>query len=402
MAAKVVVIGAGIVGLSTAAEIQRRLPDARVSIIEKEEDICLHQTGRNSGVTHSGIYYKPGSFKARFCAQGRHDIESYAARHGIPYVRTGKLIVATEPNELPRLVALEERGREHGLTITRLNPSEALHFEPHVNCVGAIHVAETGIIDYRGVARQLLADLEALGGRLDLRQRVEGVRRDNRQWTIQTPEASFCADYVVNCAGLYSDVVASGFGLEKFRTRIIPFRGEYFHLTDSASRLVRGLIYPVPNPDLPFLGVHLTRMIDGAVHAGPNAVLALAREGYKWSDINWSDLARTLTHPGFLRLASQNLATGIYEIRRSLSQRIFVRDLQRLVPDIRGEHLVPSAAGVRAQAVDPDGSLVDDFRIINGWKSLHVVNAPSPAATSALAIGRYVADEVMSNLRDQR
>ena len=400
MAREVVVIGAGIVGLSTASELQRRIPDARVTVLEKEADICLHQTGRNSGVTHSGIYYKPGSFKAQFCSEGRRAIETYAAEHGISYKRTGKLIVATERDELPRLAALEERGRQHGLTITRLDQADALQFEPHVNCIGAIHVAETGIIDYKGVARQMLADLEASGGQLVLGQHVDSVRRGSGRWTIASSGASHTADYVVNCAGLHSDVIANGFGLEKFRTRIIPFRGEYFDLAESAARLVNGLIYPVPNPELPFLGVHLTRMINGAVHAGPNAVLALAREGYKWTHVNGKDLARTLAYPGFLRLASRNLAIGAYEVRRSLSRRLFVRDLQRLVPEIRREHLVKSAAGVRAQAVDPDGSLVDDFRIINGWKSLHVVNAPSPAATSALAIGRHVANQVVRELSD--
>lgn len=401
MAHDVIVIGAGIVGLATASQIQRQIPASRVTVLEKESDICIHQTGRNSGVTHSGIYYKPGSFKADFCTQGRRAIEDYAERHGIPYVRTGKLIVATEPDELPRLAALEERGRQHGLTITRLDPVEARQFEPHVNCISAIHVGETGIIDYVGVARQMLTDLEVSGGALELGQRVDNVRRIQGRWVVDSNGNSRSADFVVNCAGLYSDVVAKGFELEKFRTKIIPFRGEYFDLTEAAARLVKGLIYPVPNPDLPFLGVHLTRMISGSVHAGPNAVLALSREGYSWSKLNARELIDTVSYPGFLRLASRNLSVGAYEVRRSLSRRLFVRDLQRLVPEICNEDLVKSSAGVRAQAVDPDGSLVDDFRIVNGWKSLHVVNAPSPAATSALAIGKHVAHEVVRELGDR-
>jgi len=401
VALDVIVIGAGIVGLATASQIQRQIPGVRVTVLEKEADVCLHQTGRNSGVTHSGIYYKPGSFKANFCAQGRTAIEDYAQRHGISYARTGKLIVATDPDELPRLAALEERGRQHGLTITRLDPIEAKQFEPHVNCISAIHVGETGIIDYVGVARRMRADLEEAGGGLELNQRVTEVRRTHGRWAIDSNGTVRSADFVVNCAGLHSDVVAKGFELEKFRTKIIPFRGEYFDLTESAARLVKGLIYPVPNPELPFLGVHLTRMINGAVHAGPNAVLALSREGYTWSKLNVRELLGTLLYPGFLRLASKNVSVGAYEVRRSLSRRLFVRDLQRLVPEIRGEHLVKSAAGVRAQAVDPDGSLVDDFRIVNGWKSLHVVNAPSPAATSALAIGNHVADQVVRELGDR-
>jgi len=398
MVLKVTVIGAGIVGMSTAAELQRRDSNLRVTVLEKETEVGLHQTGRNSGVTHSGIYYKPGSFKAKFCIQGRREIEDFAARHQIGYRRTGKLIVATDSEELPRLALLEERGREHGLTITRLDRDEAREFEPHVNCLSAVHVAETGIIDFGGVVRQLRNELREAGGDVQLGQYVKTVRRTQKGWLIDSGGESRAADFVVNCGGLHSDVIARQFGLENFRTRVIPFRGEYFDLAESSARLVNGLIYPVPNPDLPFLGVHLTRMINGSVHAGPNAVLALAREGYRWRKVSSRDLLGTLLFPGFFKLAARNIRVGTYELARSLSTRLFLRDLQRLVPEINRKDLLKSAAGVRAQAVDRDGSLVDDFRVISGWKSLHVVNAPSPAATGALAIGRYIADQARGEL----
>jgi len=391
---KIVVIGGGIVGLASARALTQILPNAHVTLTEKEDDICRHQTGRNSGVVHSGIYYKPGSFKADFCRTGRVAVEEFAEQHGVAYQRTGKLIVATHQRETAGLEALFQRGKEHGLNVSKLTKEEAREFEPHVSCVGAVRVAETGIIDFVGIARALSNLFADRGGQVQLREQVTGAVRKSNGWQLETTRTSIEADFVVNCAGLYSDDIARSFGLSSLRTRIIPFRGEYFDLSPTAAGLVRGLIYPVPNPELPFLGVHLTRMINGAVHAGPNAVLALAKEGYTWAAIKPRELARTVTYPGFLRLARRNLPVGLYEVRRSLSRRLFVRDLQRLVPEIRRGDLVKSAAGVRAQAVDPNGALVDDFRIVAGDRSLHVVNAPSPAATSCLAIGEHVAGEV--------
>jgi (S)-2-hydroxyglutarate dehydrogenase len=396
---RIAVIGGGVVGLASAAALINRIPDAKIELLEKENDICRHQSGRNSGVVHSGIYYKPNSFKAEFCRVGRIAIENFAEQHGVEYQRTGKLIVATDRREMAALNALFQRGQEHGLNVLKLTLDEARQFEPNVSCVGAVYVPETGIIDYVGIARVLAAQLNENGGRLLLGQRVASAVRTLKGWQVDTLTDSIEADYVVNCAGLHSDDLANVFGMSTHKTRIIPFRGEYFDLKPSAASLVRGLIYPVPDPELPFLGVHLTRMINGSVHAGPNAVLAMSKEGYKWTSINPREITRTISYPGFLRLARRNFDVGLYEVRRSFSKRLFVRDLQRLVPEIRQEDLVRSAAGVRAQAVDSTGALVDDFRIVPGDRSLHVVNAPSPAATCCLTIGKYIADEVLQLIR---
>ncbi|WP_027483715.1 L-2-hydroxyglutarate oxidase [Deinococcus pimensis] len=387
------VIGGGIVGLATADALQRRYPDALVVVLDKEDGPARHQTGRNSGVIHSGIYYKPGSLKARLGRAGNRSMVEFCQRHGVPHEVCGKVIVATTPDELPGLERLLERGLLNGLDVRRLGPGELREHEPHARGVAALFVASTGIADYRRVCEVLADGIRARGGRLYYGARVTDVRRDPRGYTLDTTNGLFAAHVLVNCAGLHSDRIARLAGADP-GGRIVPFRGEYYELTPERRHLVRGLIYPVPNPDFPFLGVHFTRMTDGSVHAGPNAVLALAREGYRKTDVNPRDLAEVLTYPGFLRLARGNLREGAMEIVRSLSKTAFVRSLQALVPEVTEADVVPSEAGVRAQALTPDGALVDDFLLVDAPDALHVCNAPSPAATSSLEIGRVVAERV--------
>ena len=383
-----VVIGGGILGLAVADRICTRRPGSHVTVVEKESRWATHQTGRNSGVVHSGLYYKPGSYKATMCREGARSMMQFAAAEGVAVERCGKLVVATSPDEVPRLRALAERGRQNGLHVRELDPAAARDIEPYVACTAALHVAETAIIDYRGVCEALVRRLEAAGADLRLSTRVVGLHENDRGTTVETETGTIDGD-VVNCAGLQSDLVASLDG-RRLPVRIIPFRGEYFELRPQSHHLVRGLIYPVPDPRFPFLGVHLTRMIDGGVHAGPNAVLALAREGYTWRTVRARELAATLAYPGFWRLASRHARTGLAEVTRSLSRRRFADSLQKLVPEIVQDDLVPAPAGVRAQAVLRDGSLVDDFLVERHGRTVHVLNAPSPAATSALEIAAHV------------
>ncbi|NHA69876.1 L-2-hydroxyglutarate oxidase [Phycicoccus flavus] len=394
MTRRVVVVGGGIVGLAVAERTLREDPSARVTVLEKEPGWARHQTGRNSGVVHSGLYYPPGSAKARWCRTGAEELLRFAADEGVPHARTGKLVVATEDAELPRLEALYERGRANGLAVRRLDADEARAHEPHVAARAALHVPETGVVDYAAVCAALVRRLTAAGA--DLRTGVEVVGgADGRSHAVvETTGGSLAADVVVTCAGLHGDVVARLLGHEP-SVRIVPFRGEYRTLTASAASLVRGLVYPVPDPALPFLGVHLTRGVDGVVHAGPNAVLALAREGYRWRDVDPRELAATLGSPGFLRLARRRARTGAQEALRSLSARRFGDALRRLVPELRDEDLRPAPAGVRAQAVRPDGTLVDDFLVERSGHCVHVLNAPSPAATASLEIARHVVAEVL-------
>lgn len=384
------VVGGGVVGLATARELLRRFPGASLVVLEKEADWAAHQTGRNSGVIHSGIYYKPGSLKARFARDGSRSMIEFCAEHGIAHEVTGKLIVATSPEELPRLSALEERGRAHGLAVERLEGAGLKEREPHVEGIAGLWVPSTGIADYRAVARTLARLVAAAGGELRTLVRVTGARDLGDRHVLETSSGSVEARVLVNCAGLHSDRVARLAGARP-GARIVPFRGEYFELVPHRRGLVKGLIYPVPNPDFPFLGVHFTRGVDGGVHAGPNAVLALAREGYRKTDLDLADLAETLAFRGFWRLAARHAGEGLREAWRSASKAAFVRSLQRLVPGVRAEDLVPAAAGVRAQALAPDGRLVDDFLIVEGPRAVHVCNAPSPAATASLEIGRAVA-----------
>lgn len=393
-----VVIGGGIVGLATARSILVKDPSAELVIIEKETRLAGHQTGRNSGVIHSGIYYQPGSAKALMCQAGLRSMVEFVSTRGIPYERTGKLIVATSADEIPRLDALHERGKANNVTVRRIGPDEAREFEPNVSCVAALYVADTAITDYTAVCNTLADELRDAGAYIRLATKVTALLPAGRKTLVATSSVDEAADVVINCAGLYSDQLAAMDGVVT-DARIVPFRGEYYELRPERSHLVNGLIYPVPNPSFPFLGVHLTKMIDGSVHAGPNAVLALAREGYRWRDVVGRELWSTLGFPGFWRLARANLREGMQEVARSLSTKRFADSLARLVPDVTVDDLVPSKAGVRAQALRRDGALVDDFLIERRGRNVHVLNAPSPAATSSLEIGDHVATLATAHLR---
>lgn len=393
----VLVVGGGIVGLSTAYAITRAAPGTRVTVLEKESGPARHQTGRNSGVIHSGIYYRPGSLKARYAVRGAAEMVKFCAEYGIPHAVTGKLIVATERDELPRLHALVQRGRENGIPVRELGPAQIGEYEPEVRGLAGIHVGTTGICDYVAVARQLA---ESSGAEIRYGARVVRVdRRPDLGVAVRTA-GPWGGEVVrgrvlVNCAGLYCDEVARLTGDDP-GMRIVPFRGEYFTL--ARPELVRGLVYPVPDPAFPFLGVHLTRGIDGGVHIGPNAVPALAREGYGWGTVRVRELGATVAWPGTWRIAARHWRYGGGELRRSVSKRAFARAVRRLLPVVSEGDLVPAAAGVRAQAVLRDGTLVDDFLIREGARAVHVLNAPSPAATASLPIGREVARRALAVL----
>ncbi|MEU3843974.1 L-2-hydroxyglutarate oxidase [Streptomyces sp. NPDC028635] len=392
----VLVVGGGIVGLSTAYAITRAAPGTRVTVLEKETGPARHQTGRNSGVIHSGIYYKPGSLKARYAVRGAAEMVKFCAEYGIAHAVTGKLIVATERDELPRLHALVQRGRENGIPVRELGASQIAEYEPEVRGLAAIHVGTTGICDYVGVARQLA---EASGAEIRYGSRVVQVdRRPSLGVAVRTAAGDVVrARALVNCAGLYCDEVAGLTGDDP-EVRIIPFRGEYYEL--ARPELVKGLVYPVPDPAFPFLGVHLTRGIDGGVHVGPNAVPALAREGYGWGVVRPRELAGTLAWPGSWQIARRHWRYGAGELRRSVSKAAFVDAVRRLLPAVEEEDLVRTDPGVRAQAVLRDGTLVDDFLIREGARTVHVLNAPSPAATASLPIGREVARRALKALAE--
>ncbi|MGW7543930.1 L-2-hydroxyglutarate oxidase [Streptomyces sp. NPDC054770] len=390
----VLVVGGGIVGLSTAYAITRASPGTRVTVLEKEAGPARHQTGRNSGVIHSGIYYRPGSLKARYAVKGAAEMVKFCAEYGIAHAVTGKLIVATEREELPRLHALVQRGRENGIPVRELGAAQIGEYEPEVRGLAAIHVGTTGVCDFVGVARQLG---EASGAEIRYGARVARVdRRPERGVAVLTTRGDVVrARVLVNCAGLHCDEVARLTGDEP-GMRIVPFRGEYYEL--ARPELVRGLVYPVPDPAFPFLGVHLTRGIDGGVHIGPNAVPALAREGYGWGVVRPREVAGTLAWPGSWALARRHWRYGGGELLRSVSKRAFTTAVRRLLPAAEVADLVPAAAGVRAQAVLRDGTLVDDFLIKEGPRAVHVLNAPSPAATASLPIGREVARRALETL----
>ncbi|MGW7384090.1 L-2-hydroxyglutarate oxidase [Streptomyces sp. NPDC054794] len=390
----VLVIGGGIVGLSTAYAITRAAPGTRVTVLEKEPGPARHQTGRNSGVIHSGIYYRPGSLKARYGVRGAAEMVKFCAEYGIAHAVTGKLIVATERDELPRLHALVQRGRENGIPVRELGVAQIGEYEPEVRGLAAIHVGTTGVCDFVAVARQLA---QASGAEIRYGSQVVRVdRRPERGVAVLTAAGDVVRGRVlVNCAGLYCDEVARLTGDEP-GMRIVPFRGEYYEL--ARPDLVRGLVYPVPDPAFPFLGVHLTRGIDGGVHIGPNAVPALAREGYGWGVVRPRELAGTVVWPGAWRMAGRHWRYGAGELRRSVSRGAFTEAVRRLLPAVREEDLVPAASGVRAQAVLRDGTLVDDFLIREGARAVHVLNAPSPAATASLPIGREVARRALAVL----
>ncbi|MFD5662598.1 L-2-hydroxyglutarate oxidase [Streptomyces hirsutus] len=391
---EVLVIGGGIVGLSTAYAITRAAPGTRVTVLEKEPGPARHQTGRNSGVVHSGIYYRPGSLKARYAVQGAAEMVKFCAEYGIPHAVTGKLIVATRRDELPRLHALVQRGRENGLAVRELGAAQIAAYEPEVEGLAAIHVGTTGVCDYAAVARRLAA---ASGAEIRYGARVTRVdRRPDLGVAALTAAGDVVRGRVlVNCAGLYCDEIARLTGDDP-GMRIVPFRGEYYEL--ARPELIRGLVYPVPDPAFPFLGVHLTRGIDSGVHVGPNAVPALAREGYDWRTVRPRELAATLAWPGSRHLARRHWRHGTGELHRSLSRRAFTEAVRRLVPAVREADLVPAPAGVRAQAVLRDGTLADDFLIRETPRAVHVLNAPSPAATASLPIGREVARRTLAVL----
>lgn len=382
-----VIVGGGIVGLATALALAEQ-GDAPI-VLEAEDGVARHQTGHNSGVIHSGLYYKPGSLKAQTCRDGLAAMYRFCEEEGVPHRRCGKLVVAVNEAELPRLAALEERGRANGVSVRRL-PGEALReYEPEVAGVAGLWVEETGIVDYTRVSEAMARKLARLGGSVRTGHRVEAIARDDGRIILETTGGTLRTSRMVNCAGLQSDRVARMAGVEP-GVRIVPFRGEYYVLSSQAAHLVRGLIYPVPDPALPFLGVHFTRGIDDVVEAGPNAVIALRREGYRWSDISPRDIFDWASFPGFWRMARKQWRNAASEIGRSLSRPRFLRSLQTLLPRLSDADIVRGGSGVRAQAVDRTGKLVDDFHIQTAPGMVHVLNAPSPAATASLAIGREI------------
>ena len=389
----VIVIGGGIVGLATAYRLTERYPNLRVVVLEKEGHVAPHQTGRNSGVLHSGIYYTPASLKASLCVTGKRELEAFCEAQGVAFDLCGKVIVAVDDTELPRLDALYQRGMANGVVCEMIGPERLRELEPHAVGLRAIHIPGTGIVDYRGVCERLAALLGERGSDVRFGARVLGIRETDTGIVAESSAGPFSAKYGVNCAGLHADRVARLSGAAP-SVKIIPFRGEYYKLAPEAERLCRGLIYPVPDPRFPFLGVHFTRMTAGGVECGPNAVFAFAREGYRKRDISPRDLAEALGFAGFRKLARTHWRMGAAEMWRSFSKTAFLRALQRLVPEIRAEDLAPAPAGVRAQAIGPDGALVDDFAFEERPRFVNVLNAPSPAATAALAIGRLVADRL--------
>lgn len=389
-----VVVGGGIVGLATAYALLRRRPGLRVVVIEKEPQVGQHQSAHNSGVLHAGLSYAPGSLKARLAVSGLRQMVAFCRDHGVPHEICGKLVVAVDQSECGRLQALFERGQRNGLCGLRwMAAEEAREVEPHVRCVAAVHVPEEGITDYGAVSRALADWLGGHGAEISLGAPVTGMRRWGSRWEVITPSAVHGTDVVVNCAGLHADTVASLAG-ERPPCRIVPFRGEYYRLRPDREWLVRNLVYPVPDPAFPFLGVHFTRRIGGGIEAGPNAVLALAREGYAWSIVDPWELGETLLYPGLWRFLGRHPRTSWGELRRSLSRRLFCASLQRLVPELREADLAPGGAGVRAQAMLPTGELVQDFLLLTRPGAIHVLNAPSPGATASLAIGEELAARI--------
>lgn len=393
-----IMIGGGIVGLATAYQLLENKPDLKILLLEKEDALAKHQTGNNSGVIHSGLYYKPGSLKAKNCIEGYRMLLEFAEKHNISYELCGKVVVATSKEEVPLLDALYKRGLENGLTeITKINQKELREIEPHCAGIEAIKVPYTGIIDYKAVSLKLGELIEKQGGEIKLSTKVEKISKSQNGAIVHTSRGEFETKLVINCAGLYSDKIAS-LTHPKLDVRIIPFRGEYYMLSEKASHLVKHLIYPVPDPNFPFLGVHFTRMIEGGIEAGPNAVFAFKREGYKKTSLNFSELWESLSWPGFRKVATKYWKTGLGEFYRSYSKSAFTHALQKLIPEVKETDLIPAGAGVRAQACDRNGGLIDDFAFTENEYTIHVLNAPSPAATSSLSIGKYVADKAIAKI----
>ena len=394
---RVIVTGGGIVGLATAYRLRERIPAADITVLEKESQVGRHQTAHNSGVLHCGLYYKPGSVKARLAVEGIRQMVAFCQENGVPHEICGKLVVAADDTEVERLRGLQERGTANGLAGLRwLGREEMREIEPHVGGVAALRVPQEGIVDYARVCEALVSRLGERGAGVVTSARVMRLRPSGAGWVAETTAGEFAADYLINCAGLHCDRVAELAG-ERRDMRVLPFRGEYYKIRADRQGLVRNLIYPVPDPAFPFLGVHFTRLIHGGIEAGPNAVLATAREGYRKSDLNVRDLADVLTYGGFWRFLRRYPSMCWYELRRSFSRALFCRSLQRLVPEIEPGDLATGGSGVRAQAVAPEGDLVQDFRFIERANALHVLNAPSPAATASLAIGAEIASKVPVN-----
>ena len=394
MQADIAIVGGGIVGLATAYYLTQKFEDKKIVVLEKESELAFHQTGNNSGVIHSGLYYKPGSLKAKNCIEGYNMLIDFCNENKIPYDLCGKLVVATDKSELGRLRDLYDRGRENGLEgLELLDKEQIKEIEPHLACIQGIRVPQTGIIDYKVVCNKLAEKIELSCGDIHLNTLVRSIDDSGEEVQIVTNKSFVECKMVINCAGLYSDKVAS-MHLGNIDTKIIPFRGEYYELTTEAEHLVKHLIYPVPDPAFPFLGVHFTRMISGGIEAGPNAVFAFKKEGYKRTDFDFKEFFASLLWPGFQKVMLKYWKTGLGEMYRSFNKKAFTKALQRLVPEIKEEHLVESPAGVRAQACDRTGGLLDDFKLITEKRAIHVINAPSPAATSSLSIGKTIAEMV--------
>lgn len=394
---KLIVIGGGLVGLATAYKYLRAFPSSAVTILEKESALGQHQSSHNSGVLHCGLYYSPGSAKARLAVSGIREMTEFCRTHNVPHDICGKLVVATHATEIPRLQFLLDRGRQNGLTGLRwLEPHEMRQIEPNVNGVAALHVPEEGIVDYPAVCEAVKIEILNRGGTIVTGANATHLQRNSDIWTVETSAGNFQSDSLVNCAGLYSDRVSQAAGHRR-QTRIVPFRGEYYKLKPDRQHLVRNLIYPVPDSQFPFLGVHFTRLIRGGIEAGPNAVLAFSREGYTKTTLNLRDLADALTFPGLWRFLRRHPRMCFQEALGSLSKKHFCRALQRLVPAVRPDDLEPGGSGVRAQAMTPEGRLVEDFHLVRGPNSLHVLNAPSPAATASLAIGGEIITQLQNN-----
>lgn len=393
----IVIIGGGIVGLATAMKMSQKYPNLDIAVIEKENDFALHQTGHNSGVIHAGIYYKPGSKKGNFCYAGSKELRKYCDSKDIPYELCGKLIVATNIKELEMLKDLHSRGLSNGVDgLKMIGKDEMKEIEPHASGIGALHSPNTGIVDYGIVAKSYAADAKKQGVDLYTSCKFIGYKSLNGKTYLNTTKGDFQTEWTINCGGLYADKIAVKMDVHS-DTRIIPFRGEFFSIIPSKSSMIKGLIYPVPQPELPFLGVHFTKRVDGNIEVGPNAVLAFAREGYKKTDVNIGDLIEYIRFPGFWRMSATHWKTGFDEQWRSVFKKVFARSLQKLVPEIKEEDLCNPSAGVRAQAVSFRGEIVQDFKILTGPKSIHVLNAPSPAATASLIIGEEIAQSAKSN-----
>ncbi|BAP17825.1 L-2-hydroxyglutarate oxidase [cyanobacterium endosymbiont of Epithemia turgida] len=383
------IIGGGIVGLATGMALGHKYPNASIVVLEKEACIAFHQTSRNSGVIHSGIYYQPGSFKAKFTSVGNQSMVDFCRTYNIPYEVCGKVIVATKETDLLLLDNFYQRGLEKKLKVKKISSQEVREIEPYVNCLAGVYVPTSGITDYTKISQKYSELIQEQGGEICLNTEVKKIVKTSESQVLETNQGAIKTSFVINCAGLYSDRVAKLAEVDS-QVKIIPFRGEYYELTPEKRYLVKNLVYPVPNPQFPFLGVHFTRMIDGSVHAGPNAVLSLKREGYKKTDFNIKDFAEVMTYPGFWKLAAKHADEGIKETIRSFSKAAFVRSLQQLIPEVTVSDLIVSKSGVRAQALKSDGELVNDFLIIQNEQALHVCNAPSPAATASLEIGKAI------------